>query len=222
MCTSRRSNQDQCRISLCRSSFCSSLLLDNGEKLGSSLEPNTSRAGWTEERKFDEGTLDEHKYTISLTGDAKKHKKYECLSSFKRIIHGCDKEDDDNPLSWKHGGSWQRGQYEYRLHIKRKNRPQNLKEPFGTCRGNNHFWYVDYIIYGAGFSSWDHGKKTLLPSIKDCLGEGVTDFEFEYFDGPNQFGHEWLATFNTPGIVNSRCFKNNKVVIFDMLVVHVW
>ncbi|KAJ4230942.1 hypothetical protein NW759_002925 [Fusarium solani] len=176
------------------------------------LEPNTSRAGWTEERKFDEGTPDEHKYTISLTGDAKKYSKDECLSSFKRIIHGCDKEDDDNPLSWKRGGSWQRGKYEYRLDVKRKNRPRNLKEPFGTCRGNNHFWYADYTIYGAGFSSWDHGKKTLLPSIKDCLGEGVTSFEFEYFDGPNQFGHEWLATFNTPGLVNSRCFKNNKVV----------
>lgn len=56
-----------------------------------------------------------------------KYKKNECLSSFKRIIHECDNVDDDNLLSWKRGGSWQRGQYEYQLDNKRKIDPGTLR-----------------------------------------------------------------------------------------------
>lgn len=42
---------------------------------------------------------------------------------------------------------------------------------------------------------------------------GITAWNWEYFDAPDENGYEWKTTFNTPVWVRSRCFKNNKVVL---------
>jgi hypothetical protein len=48
--------------------------------------------------------------------------------------------------------------------------------------------------------------------MKGCLGLGITDWSFDYFDKPDEDGMEWKASFNTPVFVKARCFANNKVV----------
>ena len=72
---------------------------------------------------------------------------------------------------------------------------------------------VSILIFttGAGFSSWEWGQKTLLSSARNCVGGGITNWKFEYFDQPDEDGNEWSATFRTPIWVRNRCFKNNKV-----------
>lgn len=65
----------------------------------------------------------------------------------------------------------------------------------------------------AGWSSWDRGQDTVIPKIKGCLGLGIMDWKFDYFDQPNENGLERKATFYTPIFVNNRVFKNNTVAI---------
>jgi hypothetical protein len=69
------------------------------------------------------------------------------------------------------------------------------------------------VSLGAGFSSWDYGQKTIIPSMQGCLGRGITEWKFNYFDEPDEDGYEWRVTFHTPVFVRARCFANNKVVM---------
>lgn len=66
-------------------------------------------------------------------------------------------------------------------------------------------------LAGAGWSTYDYGQETIIPSMKGCLGLGITEWKFDYFDEPDSDGMEWKSTFQTPVSVNNRCFKNNKV-----------
>jgi hypothetical protein len=71
--------------------------------------------------------------------------------------------------------------------------------------------WSSYEIYGTGFSDYDYGQKTLLPSSNDC-GGATSGWEFEYLDKPTTEGCEWKANFNKPVLVKARCFGNSKVV----------
>lgn len=174
--------------------------------------PGGGTAAWTRSQKFHEGTPDEHEFLLELTENASDYNKDECLESMERIINGCDGGDPENPLNWKFGGTWKRGEYRYSVNIKRDNRPSpKIKTTYGSCDGSYHFVYSSYTMHGAGWSSWDYGQDTILPKMKGCLGLGITAWEFTYFDEPDADGMEWKATFNTPVFVNNRCFKNNKV-----------
>lgn len=65
---------------------------------------------------------------------------------------------------------------------------------------------------GAGWASWDEGRDELLPSIKRCLGLGVSSWSFFYLDEPDDDGYEWYLGFATGIFSNNRCFRNNKAV----------
>lgn len=116
-------------------------------------------------------------------------------------------------MNWKFGGEYVRGEYTYTLTSMADYRPwPPIQRTGGSCMVWYHVWCSSYEIYGAGFSTWDHGQQTLLPSIKGCLGLGVTRWSFDYIKPPSKEGYEWKARFNTPVWVRARCFKNNKVV----------
>ncbi|KAL8911338.1 MAG: hypothetical protein Q9171_003465 [Xanthocarpia ochracea] len=162
--------------------------------------------GWTSDiPPYHEGTPDEHSFIVELTNAASLFDKDECLESFDRIINGCDGSDPENLMNWKFGGRYVRGEYTYEVNVKRDNRPwPPIKEPHGDCKG----WYK---LHGAGWSTWDDGEDTLRPSIKGCLGLGITAWKFEYYDAPDENGNEWGLSVNLPIWVRSRCFKNDKV-----------
>ncbi|KAI1931951.1 hypothetical protein LOZ66_006276 [Ophidiomyces ophidiicola] len=190
-------------------------LNENYKDFCEGIQQPEHEVGWKSEKTYFKDTPDEQSFLVQLGPKTAKYKKDECMQSFERIIHGCDGNDPNNPLNWKFGGRWTRGEYTYELNIKRNNRPWPvIKEPYGKCNGD---WKVfglhsSYEIRGAGFSSWDYGQKTILPSMKGCLGLGITAWEFDYFKEPDKDGMEWKSTFNTPVWVRARCFNNNKVV----------
>ncbi|KAM5444295.1 hypothetical protein MferCBS31731_000812 [Microsporum ferrugineum] len=168
--------------------------------------------GWTSEKTYFKDTPDEHTFKVQLGKNTADFNKKECLESFERIIHGCDGNDVNNPLNWKFGGMWRRGEYTYELNVKRENRPWPLKSPYGFCEGIYRAIYSSYTLKGAGFSSWDSGQETLVPNMKSCFGLGLTAYNFKYFSEPDKDGMEWEVTFKTPIWVQARCFNNNKVV----------
>ena len=192
--------------------------------------------GWKWEKTYRHDTPDEHTLLLQLSDEVADFNKEECLESFDRIINGCDGNDPDNPMNWKFGGMWRRGEYSYEVNIKRDNRPWPvIQEPYGSCNGDwilfelhssydirgalflllSFFYYFPHPLTaassGAGWSSWDFGEETIVPSIKGCLGLGITGWEFEYFDEPDEDKMEWAVSFNTPVWVRARCFDNNKV-----------
>lgn len=169
--------------------------------------------GWSASKVYHSGTPDEHKMSVSLTDEVADFNEDECLDSMSRIINSCDGNDAANPMDWKFGGQYVRGEYTYEVTPAADYRPWPvIQKTDGSCKGWYHALWSSYTIYGAGFSDYDSGQKTLLPAIKGCLGLGVTAWKFEYQNPPTDEGYEWKATFNTPIWVRARCFKNNKVV----------
>ena len=186
--------------------------------------------GWRSEATYHEGTPDEHTFVLQMGEDVGDFDIDRCRESFDRIVNSCDGNDPENPMNWKFGGKWQRDSITYEINVKRDNRPwPPIKEPWGKCKGDYKFLFGSYSIQGAfviksrcvvsilifttgsGFSSWEWGQKTLLSSARNCVGGGITNWKFEYFDQPDEDGNEWSATFRTPIWVRNRCFKNNKV-----------
>jgi hypothetical protein len=175
-----------------------------------SVDQPDHTVGWSFEKSYHEGTPEEHSFLFKLSDDSGDFDKDECVDSMKKLIHNCD---TNNAMNWKFGGQYVRGEATYEINIKRDNRPwPPPEEAYGSCKGWYKFLFSSYTLYGAGFSTWDWGQKTLLDSMTGCYGHGTTAWKFEYFDEPDEDGNEWKATFNTPIWVRSRCFKNNKVV----------
>lgn len=175
-------------------------------------------AGWEAgySKTYWSGTPDETTFYVSVVAGVSGSIAYdadECIDSMSRIINGCDGNDPDNPMDWKFGGEYQRGDWLYRVSPQRDNRPWPvIQAASGSCKGWYKGIYSEYTIRGAGFSDYDYGQKTLLKEAKSCVGGGITKWRFEYEDEPTDEGYEWKATFKTPILVNNRCFKNNKVV----------
>ncbi|KAL8808102.1 MAG: hypothetical protein Q9200_004418 [Gallowayella weberi] len=168
--------------------------------------------GWKSEVPYHEGTPDEHSFLLQLSSAASEFDKDQCLESFDRLINGCDGNDENNPMNWKFGGRYVRGEYTYEINVKRDNRPwPPIKEPHGDCKGWYKVFYSDYKLHGGGWSTWDKGEDTIRPSMKGCLGLGITAWKFEYYDEPDEHGNEWGLSVNLPIWVRARCFKNNKV-----------
>ncbi|KAK4143423.1 SGNH hydrolase-type esterase domain-containing protein [Dichotomopilus funicola] len=171
--------------------------------------PGGGYTNWIRSKVYHEGTPDEMEFILQ-GGDVDTVNREECLDAFTKVVHGCDAGDSDNPMNWKFGGRWKKGEYSYDL-SPRRNR-NLLAAPIGQCKGKYKFLFSDFEMYGAGFSSWDYGQDTVLPKSKGCLGLGVTKWNWEYFDQPDANGMEWKVTFRTPVFVSNRCYRNNKVV----------
>ncbi|KAL7622473.1 hypothetical protein AAE478_007979 [Parahypoxylon ruwenzoriense] len=176
------------------------------------VQPPEHQVGWKAEKTYHKGTPDEHTLRVQLSEEVADFNENECLDSMDRIINGCDGNDPKNPMNWKFGGRWVRGEYTYEVEPTADYRPQNpiIQRPSGSCHGDYYVTFSGYDIYGSGFSGHDWGQETLLPAIKGCLGLGVTMWTFEYQKSGN--GDEWHASFNTPIFVRARCFENNNVV----------
>ncbi|KAF7592767.1 hypothetical protein BBP40_012525 [Aspergillus hancockii] len=165
---------------------------------------------WHDERVFHEGTPEEHRYSVTLEHGAFQYSKKQCLESFLRLIHGCGTTRDDNPLNMKHGGTWKKGRYTYKLSMGRRKRPWPVARPSGSCYGGRRVLSGSYVVRGALWGNLDFGR-ALHDSAKDCIGGGLTSWKFRYFHKSDANGMEWEATFNTPVWVLWRCFQNNKV-----------
>lgn len=175
-------------------------------------------AGWKAgySKTYLSGTPDE--FILSVYGSAYSsgengYDEDECINSMSRIINSCDGNDPDNPMDWKFGGEYTRGNWVYRVSPQRDTRPWPvMKAASGSCKGWYKFIFSSYTITGNGFSDYDWGQKTLLKEAKSCVGGGINDWKFTYSDNAVKDGYEWKAAFRTPIWVRRRCFKNNKVV----------
>jgi hypothetical protein len=169
---------------------------------------------WNYPKKYDEGTPDEHEFVVTTGNDVSAFDKDQCVESMKKLINSCD--TSDNPMNWKGGGRYIResGDYTYELNPRRNNRPWPWpRVAYGACQGWYKVFFSHYEVEGAGFSTYDHGQKTMLPNMDSCYGLGTTMWKFDYHDNPSEHkGFEWKATFNTPIWVRARCWQNNKVV----------
>lgn len=169
---------------------------------------------WDRSKTYDSGTPEEHEFSVTLSNRAADFDRVECEDSFNKLINSCDK--DNNPMKWKQGGKFVRdgGDYTYELSPRKSGRPwPPPREPYGRCEGWWKVLFGQYEVEGAGFATWDHGQKTMLPNMNSCYGHGTTKWKFKYHDNAqNNNGYEWKATFNTPIWVRARCWKNNKVV----------
>ncbi|EFX05543.1 hypothetical protein CMQ_3612 [Grosmannia clavigera kw1407] len=166
---------------------------------------------WAKSKTYHAGTQDEHEISVQLSNGASTWDKAQCLDSFSRIINGCDGNDPNNPLDFKFGGNYVRGDYTYQVNPKHDR--TLVKAPTGDCKGSYKPLWGSYTLRGSGWSGYDFGADTLLPSAKSCVGGGITNWHFDYcLDGDDSCGgFEWKATFRTPIWVRTRCFNNDKV-----------
>ena len=186
----------------------------NIKKFCDQVKAPQNTVGWKSEVTYFEGTPDEHTFTLQLTNKASKYDHGDCMDAFNRIVTGCDANDPDNPMNWKFGGRYAQDEYTYEINVKRDNRPwPPIKKPYGDCEGWYKVFFSSYKLKGGGWASWDKGEETIKPSMKGCLGLGITAWSFKYYDAPDKDGNEWEVSFHTPIWVRARCFKNNKVAL---------
>ncbi|KAK2867985.1 hypothetical protein FQN49_003275 [Arthroderma sp. PD_2] len=200
---------------------------ENYKKFCDDVEsPEDGLGDWRFAKSYHAGTPDEHELVYEVGEGEAGFNKDDCLKPFKRIIHGCDGNDPENPLNWKFDGTWKRNEFTYTVNVKRTNRPwPPIKKPYGSCVGKYFGSHSAFVIrgmnpfspfslfslmnfIGAGWSSWDEGRETLLPAIKSCLGAGVMAWTWVSLDKPDEDGMEWWVGFNTPIWVAARCFRN--------------
>lgn len=168
--------------------------------------------GWSFSRVYHEGTPDETLFRISVAPPSTNYDRNECLAKMSRIINGCDGNDANNPMNWKFGGEWTHGDYTYTVSPRKHKRHWPVpREPGGACEGWYKVFFGEYTIYGYGWAGDDWGQQTLLKEARNCVGGGVSEWEFEYFNQADSNGMEWKAYFRTPIWVRARCFNNNKV-----------
>ncbi|KAF7531582.1 hypothetical protein G7054_g8745 [Neopestalotiopsis clavispora] len=175
------------------------------------VKPPDNTINWKWEKTYHEGTPDEHTIMLELLDGASSFDKDLCLESLDRIINSCDGGDPNNPLNFKYGGRWVRGNYNYQINPKKDRNMITKKD--GTC----HVWWkvgaTDYRVYGRGWASYDWGQDTLLKSMRDC-GSAVTGWEFHYCDdgcGIDTDEYEWESSFDLPVYGGLACMKNNWV-----------
>ncbi|KAF7593686.1 hypothetical protein BBP40_011096 [Aspergillus hancockii] len=209
----RKSDSFKCWSSDGRNKYVMADLLEKNYKTYcNEVKTPPDRHNWQDERVFHLGTPEAHRFSVSLSKGASKFNKEECLDSFRRIIHGCDVDKEENPLNWKFGGQYTRGSYRYELEPMMHRFMPPVRRRTGYCEGHYDGSWSSYRIRGIGWATWDHGQETLLPAIKDCLGLGVTRWRFKYVHILEvDQTIEWEATFNTPVFVMRRCFRNNRV-----------
>lgn len=86
---------------------------ENYKDFCNDVKPTDNTINWKWEKKYHEGTPDEHTIVLQLQDGASSFDKDQCLETFDRIINSCDGNDDKNPLNFKYGGRWARGNYDY-------------------------------------------------------------------------------------------------------------
>lgn len=169
------------------------------------VDPEDNTINWKVEHKFKNDTYEEHDFSIKLDNGAKDFDKQDCLDTFEKLINSCDTDEGSNPMHWKSGGRYTKGDYTYEINP-RWYRPFRTKAD-GECNSHYKFLYSDYDISGSGWAGSDAGQDTILPAIKGCLGLGVTKFNFQYCANRDDCaGWEWKLSFRTPVFVKARCF----------------
>ena len=164
---------------------------------------------WGRKQIYHKDTPDEFEVSFSFSTGAILFNKARCLESYARIIHGCDGNNPANPLNYKFGGVWKRGEETYTITPKRSRTMHTHTD--GACRGHDKGLWVAYKIHGRGWASDDWGVH-LKKKIVDCVGDGVGEWKFQYYkkDGDNH-QWEWWSTFTLPGGVINRCWNNLKI-----------
>ncbi|KAK8004549.1 stm1 domain-containing protein [Apiospora arundinis] len=183
-------------------------LLDDNRKdfCENHVKPENGQINWKAEWKYNKDTYEEHDFYMKLDNNAKDFNKDDCLAAFDKIINSCDTDESANPMHWKHGGRYVRGDYTYEINP-RWFRPFQTRAD-GECNGVYKFWFADYDISGSGWNGRDSGK-AFLDALKGCMGLGVTRYNFQYCANKADCqGWEWHVNFRTP-IWVGRCFDKN-------------
>ncbi|PYH89088.1 esterase family protein [Aspergillus ellipticus CBS 707.79] len=188
------------------------LLNKNYQTYCNEVNRNYPNTNWHDEREFNALTPEAHTFSITLQNGEKKFDKAQCLESFKRIIHGCDGDDSNNPLNWKFGGRYVRDDYVYELNIHNSVRRvwPPMKELAGSCTYDYAGWDDKYDFRGRGWADTDSGQDTIIPAIRDC-NIGLKDWNFQYLDEIDDKGNEWKATFKISVDALQKCFNNGRV-----------
>jgi hypothetical protein len=136
-----------------------------------------------------------------------------CRSKFATIVDGCVPRPD-NPMNWKYGGYLESEGFTFQInpwgkrtmnrHVGDKNAP--LQKPIAKCDSFYQAIRDEFWIYGAGFLDQDFGAE-LLKQMRSCVGGGVTDWDFKYYDEPDKDGYHWRAFGHTP-IWQKNCFSS--------------
>lgn len=188
------------------------LLNDNYKSFCNGVKAPDNTVNWRYDKTYYSGTPSEVQFSVRLDNGASKFDEAQCVSAMNRIINSCDGNEPNNPMNWKFGGSYQLGSYTYDITPK-KNRPMpEFTRTNGDCQGWYKVFFSSYTLHGKGWADYDFGQKTLLPAARKCVGGGITDWQFSYYDDPaSHNGWEWTASFHTPIWVKARCFSNLKV-----------
>lgn len=125
--------------------------------------------GWIGSTTYHKGTPDEHVFAVQLGQDAvasgEDALRAECLDSMSRIINSCDGNDPNNPMDWKFGGQWVRGDNTWEVTAMADQRPwPPVQSTNGSCDGWYHGVWSSYVGPPFIFPVFSLSPKVRIPS----------------------------------------------------------
>lgn len=69
------------------------------------------------QQTYDEGTLDEHTFSVNIIGSMESFDLAGCNKAFNSILDDCDGNDPKILMNWKFGGNFVSGQSTYSLSL---------------------------------------------------------------------------------------------------------
>lgn len=117
------------------------------------------------------------------------------------VMDGCDGNDPENPMNWKHGGKVQVDKVEYAIQPATPRHQPAPKAPGGGCDVQYKFLYDDFWIWGWGWANSDGGQR-LMDNLNGCTGDG---YDFRY--GVGDDGRDWTITGST-WVFQKSCIQN--------------
>ena len=113
-------------------------------------------------------------------------------------------------MNFKFGGSWIRGDYEFRI---TPTWPRHLvTRADGECNSHYKVLKSTYDMVGKGWatSDWGESKGGFIDQIQKCTGK-VKNLWWHYCELDECDGWDWKMSFETNVFVRKRCFDNLKV-----------
>ncbi|KAM7219726.1 SGNH hydrolase-type esterase domain containing protein [Rhypophila decipiens] len=130
-----------------------------------------------------------------------------CKESFDHLINRCDGNDPENPMNWKFGGKYIRGDVVFELEPTWP-RPMVTRHE-GECNSHYYFLSSTYDMVGSGWALNAKDVAAMAWSIGSC--SYTYQFEIKHCRHDERskcHGFDWKLFYEGWPLIKARCFDN--------------
>ena len=171
--------------------------------------PSSNQVEWKGEKQYQKDYPEEHWLRVTIKGSpAQSLDRAFCKESFDHLINRCDGNDSENPMNWKFGGKYIRGDFTFELEPTWA-RPMVVRMD-GEC--NSHYWFdsATYDMVGSGWALNAQDVYNMQNVLGSCSFTYQWKFEYCREDRSKCHGFDWKFFYEGWPLIKARCIDNLK------------